>query len=98
MIDDRTEKEIKAYHNAFFKKYKQIKDWEKILKSIEKGEEKLQKIKETHELIKKKYGMHKNPYLTMTFEYSQPQKLFTEEEDRFIICTLHNVGYGNWFV
>jgi hypothetical protein len=39
----------------------------------------------------------RNPWLSLRIAYgSQKGKLFNEEEDRFLICMTHHLGYGRW--
>ena len=38
-----------------------------------------------------------NPWLHLKFQYGNAKgKAFTEEEDRFIVCMTHQLGYGRW--
>lgn len=40
---------------------------------------------------------YKNPWLELKFVYGPNKgKAYTEEEDRFILCMSHKLGYGNW--
>ena len=38
-----------------------------------------------------------NPWNSLTIKYGNNRgKLFTEEEDRFLVCMTHELGYGKW--
>ena len=38
-----------------------------------------------------------NPWQTHSIKYGNNiGKLFTEEEDRFLVCMTHELGYGKW--
>jgi hypothetical protein len=42
-----------------------------------------------------KVARHPNPFRTLTINYgaSRPGKVFNEEEDRFLVCTLNQFEY-----
>ncbi|KAL9320961.1 hypothetical protein ACSQ67_012800 [Phaseolus vulgaris] len=47
--------------------------------------------------IGKKLDRYKNPWLELKIQYGQNKgKLYNEECDRFMICMVHKLGYGNW--
>ncbi|KAJ1628925.1 Homeodomain-like protein, partial [Pavlovales sp. CCMP2436] len=40
---------------------------------------------------------HKNSWQALKILYgAQKGKLFSEEEDRFLVCMTHHLGYGQW--
>jgi len=95
-VDDKDPAEVKRYHAVFWKKYKQIKGWDKHLTAITKGEEWQARVMSIQQTINKKVQSYSNPFEMLKIEYSSQQKVYTEEEDRFIICMLAQLGYGNW--
>jgi len=47
--------------------------------------------------LKAKVQSTDNPWNTLTLKYGNNRgKLFTEEEDRFLVCMTNELGYGNW--
>jgi len=41
--------------------------------------------------------MYKNPWRELKITYGPNKfKSFTEEEDRFLLCSIPEVGFGNW--
>jgi len=47
--------------------------------------------------VKRKVEKYTNPWLHLKFQYGNAKgKAFTEEEDRFIVCMTHQLGYGRW--
>ena len=49
------------------------------------------------EQVKRKVEKYTNPWLHLKFQYGNAKgKAFTEEEDRFIVCMTHQLGYGRW--
>ncbi|XWS39063.1 hypothetical protein CRYUN_Cryun18bG0017900 [Craigia yunnanensis] len=74
-----------------------IKDYERIIKNIERGEARISRKDEIMKAIGKKLDWYKNPWLEMKIQYGQNKgKLYNEECDQFIICMVHKLGCGNW--
>lgn len=52
---------------------------------------------EIGQALASKVQRHKNPWLSLQLSYgAQKGKLFNEEEDRFLVCMTHHLGYGRW--
>ena len=43
-IEGKSEADVRQYSEVFWKRYKELGDWEKVLKNIERGEQKLQRF------------------------------------------------------
>ncbi|KAE8725382.1 SWI/SNF-related matrix-associated actin-dependent regulator of chromatin subfamily A member 5 [Hibiscus syriacus] len=72
-------------------------DYDRIIKNIERGEARITRKDEIMKAIGKKLDRYKNPWLEMKIQYGQNKgKLYNEECDRFMICMVHKLGYGNW--
>lgn len=42
-------------------------------------------------------GRYRNPWLELKIQYgANKNKAYTEEEDRFLVCMMHKLGYGAW--
>ncbi|GMH40196.1 hypothetical protein BSKO_08100 [Bryopsis sp. KO-2023] len=96
-IDGKTEEEVEAYSKVFWARYQELNEFERIVKNIEKGEQKIQRQQDIMDAISAKLDRYKNPWLELKIQYgSNKGKAYTEEEDRFIICMAHKLGYGNW--
>lgn len=40
---------------------------------------------------------YRNPWLELKIQYGNNKgKAYTEEEDRFLLCMIHKLGYGAW--
>ncbi|TYZ62256.1 hypothetical protein PybrP1_000860 [[Pythium] brassicae (nom. inval.)] len=75
----------------------ELGDWPKILKSIEKGESKLLEIERLTEETARKVNRYANPWEDMPINYQgKGGKVFTEEEDRVLLCLVNKFGYGSW--
>jgi hypothetical protein len=84
-IEGKSVEQVKAYADVFWSRYKEISDYERILSNIEKGESKLQKVKDVQELLTAKIGKLRLPLQQLKIPYNQSKgKNYTEEEDRFL--------------
>ncbi|XP_039023132.1 ISWI chromatin-remodeling complex ATPase CHR11 isoform X2 [Hibiscus syriacus] len=96
-MEGKTEEEIERYARAFKERYKELNDYDRIIKNIERGEARISRKDEIMKVIGKKLDWYKNPWLEMKIQYGQNKgKLYNEECDRFMICMVHKLGYGNW--
>ena len=83
--------------STFWKRYKELSDWKKVIDKIEKGEQKIQRKKDIQSALDNKVRDFKNPWMTLHIDYGPNKgKAFTEGEDRFLICMLQQLGYGSW--
>lgn len=80
---DKPVERVKEYSEVFWARYTEIPNYEKLLKIIERGEQRNKKQKETRLALELKYKMYTYPHHQMQLSYSgQRSKNFTEEEDR----------------
>ncbi|KAK1291858.1 putative chromatin-remodeling complex ATPase chain [Acorus calamus] len=72
-------------------------EYDRIVKNIERGEARISRKDEIMKAIGKKLDRYKNPWLELKIQYGQNKgKLYNEECDRFMLCMVHKLGYGNW--
>ncbi|XP_061349130.1 ISWI chromatin-remodeling complex ATPase CHR11-like isoform X1 [Gastrolobium bilobum] len=96
-MEGKTEEEVERYAKVFKERYKELNDYDRIIKNIERGEVRISRKDEIMKAIGKKLDRYKNPWLELKIQYGQNKgKLFNEECDRFMICMVHKLGYGNW--
>ncbi|KAL0348716.1 UNVERIFIED_CONTAM: putative chromatin-remodeling complex ATPase chain [Sesamum angustifolium] len=96
-MEGKTEEEVERYAKVFKERYKELNDWDRIIKNIERGEARISRKDEIMKAIGKKLDRYKNPWLELKIQYGQNKgKLYNEECDRFMICMVHKLGYGNW--
>ncbi|RLN75764.1 hypothetical protein BBJ28_00010208 [Nothophytophthora sp. Chile5] len=90
--------EVERYAKVFLVRgQEELGDWHKILKSIEKGESKLLEIERLTEETARKVKRYANPWEDMPINYQgKGGKVFTEEEDRVLLCLVNQFGYGAW--
>ncbi|PSR98992.1 SNF2 family N-terminal domain-domain-containing protein [Coniella lustricola] len=87
--------EVKQYAKAFWQRYKEIADWQKYIKHIEDGEEKLKKVEHQRKTLRKKMSMYRVPLQQLKINYSVSttnKKVYSEEEDRFLLVQLDKHG------
>ncbi|XP_059632685.1 ISWI chromatin-remodeling complex ATPase CHR11 [Cornus florida] len=96
-MDGKTDEEVERYAKVFKGRYKELNDYDRIIKNIERGEARISRKDEIMKAIGKKLDRYKNPWLELKIQYGQNKgKLYNEECDRFMICMVHKLGYGNW--
>eukprot|EP01132_Coremiostelium_polycephalum_P000977 gene977-1243_t len=96
-VETKTEKEAHEYSVVFWKRYKEVADYDKILARIEKGEERILRYKETQDSLNHKISKYKNPWQQLKIQYGiKKNKTYNDEEDIFLVCMMHKLGYGAW--
>ncbi len=97
-VEGKTEEEVRAYFKVFQEKGPTaLAEWERISKNIEKGESKLAWQSNIMQAISKKLASCKNPWQDLKLQYGNSKgKAYNEEEDRFLVCMMHQLGYGAW--
>ncbi|KAL6884678.1 hypothetical protein ACP4OV_010614 [Aristida adscensionis] len=96
-MEGKTEEEVQRYAKVFKERYKELNDYDRIIKNIERGEARISRKDEIMRAIGKKLDRYKNPWLELKIQYGQNKgKFYNEECDRFMLCMVHKLGYGNW--
>ena len=94
-VDGKDAPQIKRYAGVFWKRYKEIENWEKYLNTIKDGEKRADDLANTKRLLRKKMTMYKVPLYQLKLNYSVSttnKKVYTEEEDRFLLVMLDRYG------
>ncbi|KAJ6431014.1 hypothetical protein OIU84_018509 [Salix udensis] len=92
-MEGKTEEEVERYSKVFKERYKELNDYDRIIKNIERGEARISRKDEIMKAIGKKLDRYKNPWLELKIQYGQNKgKLYNEECDRFMICMVHKLG------
>ncbi|XP_024388673.1 probable chromatin-remodeling complex ATPase chain [Physcomitrium patens] len=96
-IDGKAEEDVEKYSKVFWSRYNTLNDHERIIKNIERGEARISRKDEIMKSVSKKLDRYRNPWLELKIQYGQNKgKLYSEECDRFLLCSVHRLGYGNW--
>lgn len=94
-VEGKSYAEVEEYSKAFWNRYTDLPDNEKIINSIEKGEAKIRKTAEIQKLLTRK--INSQPIEDLNINYSGHNKgknHFTLEEDKFLLICLESIGYG----
>ena len=100
-VDGKTADEIEAYAKVFWKKYKDLNNWQKHLAVITDGEERQRQQEERKALVGKKVNSYRMPLQQMVIKYTVSttnKKVYTEEEDRFLLVMLNKHGVEGEFI
>ena len=101
-VDGKTDREVSKYATIFFKNYTQIKDWQKLMRRIEAGEQRILRRQELDAALKKKVAACPSAITTLTIDYKclggegRGKTPFTVDNDRHLVCLACQCGYGQW--
>ena len=89
---------MRRYYATFWQKGPTaLADWAKIVEKIEKGEKRIARSKEIREALRKKVLRYERPWQQLAVQYAQSRgKIWTEEEDAYLVNMMNRFGYGNW--
>jgi len=93
-VEGETPEEVRAYAAVFWERCNELTDIDRIMGQIERGEAKIQRRISIKEAMDAKMARYKSPFHQMRIQYGTNKgKNYTEEEDRFLICMLHKLGF-----
>ena len=93
-VEGKTQQEVMEYAKVFWERCNELQDIERILNQIEKGETKIQRRISIKKALDAKMARYKAPFFQLRIQYGTNKgKNYTEEEDRFLICFLHKLGF-----
>ncbi|KAF9225136.1 hypothetical protein BS17DRAFT_750623 [Gyrodon lividus] len=92
-IQDKDPKEVKRYYTYFKKHWKELAEHPRIAARITEGEAKRTKRSNLESLLAKKVASVKHPMQELELNYPTTKgKVYSEEEDRYLLCRLHHYG------
>ncbi|KAJ2910119.1 chromatin remodeling complex Adenosinetriphosphatase [Coemansia aciculifera] len=100
-VEGKTPEEVEAYAKVFLKRYKELPEAERLTAQMSKGEQKRAKQNEIQQLLDTKLGECKqDPLRHFGVPYSSGGstargRVYTEEEDRFLLVQLARIGVGH---
>lgn len=103
-VAETTEKdprEVGRYFDVFWARGEgELTDWKRTEDRIAKAEAKIARRRATEVILSTRVGTSPDAYRALSISYG-PNKMavmkgYTEEEDRFLLCTLARLGYGAW--
>jgi hypothetical protein len=94
----RSEEEVKEYHTVFWRNYKSLPEWEKVMVRVERGDKRREAQKDAIELLKTTFSNF-DPLTTNIADLvgsSMASKEWIPENDLWLLLNATAVGYGNW--
>lgn len=76
-IEGKTEAEVSAYLETFKRRYTELNDHERLLRNIQRGEERLARHAEVAGLIRAKLAQYKNPWSELRLSYGALARFFS---------------------
>ena len=93
-VEGKTSKEVLDYAKVFWERFNELQDAERILAQIERGEAKIQRRFSIKKALDAKMARYRAPFFQLKIQYGTNKgKNYTEEEDRFLVCFLHKLGF-----
>merc|ERR1711992_428890 len=93
-VEGKTAEEVKDYAKTFWERCNELQDCDKIMARIEKGESRIQRRALIKKALDAKIARYKAPFHQLRIAYGTNKgKNYTEEEDRFLVCMLHKLGF-----
>lgn len=98
MADTKSPEQVRAYAQIFWTKGPTALDsWSKVVRAIEEGEAKIARRKDIERSLMLKVNRYEDAFQELEVPYNGNKgKQFIEEEDRWLICMAHKLGYGRW--
>ncbi|KAG8723887.1 hypothetical protein FRC09_001355 [Ceratobasidium sp. 395] len=94
-IDGKTAKEVRKYAQVFWSRYTELPDAERIMQRFEDADNKREKQNVTENLLRRKVAAYNFPMQELHLNYNQTKgKIYSEEEDRYLLCRLNHYGLG----
>ncbi|XP_065188236.1 SWI/SNF-related matrix-associated actin-dependent regulator of chromatin subfamily A member 5-like [Sycon ciliatum] len=93
-VEGKSPEQVRRYADVFWDRYTELQDHERILTTIERGETKIKRRQSIVRALETKMGRYRAPFHQLVINYGTNKgKNYTEEEDRFLICMLHKLGF-----
>jgi len=93
-IEGKTKEEVFEYSKVFWERSNELQDCDRIMAQIDKGEARIKRRGLTRKALDAKIARYKAPAYQLRIAYGANKgKNYTEEEDRYLICMLHKIGF-----
>ncbi|XP_017490959.1 PREDICTED: chromatin-remodeling complex ATPase chain Iswi-like [Rhagoletis zephyria] len=92
-IEGKAPEDVVEYAKTFWDRFAELADGEKIIAQIEKGEQRIKRRQDIKKAIEAKMARYSAPFHQLRINYGANKgKNYIEEEDRYLICSLHKLG------
>lgn len=93
-VEGKTPEEVIEYNATFWERCHELQDIERIMGQIERGEAKIQRRLSIKKALDQKMARYRAPFHQLRLQYGNNKgKNYTENEDRFLVCMLHKLGF-----
>jgi len=93
-VEGKIPSEVIQYSKVFWERHQELTDGDRIMSQIEKGESRIQRRALIKKALDAKIARYKAPFHQLRIAYGTNKgKNYTEEEDRFLVCMLHKLGF-----
>lgn len=93
-VEGKTPEEVMEYSSVFWERCHELQDIERIMAQIERGEAKIQRRVSIKKALDGKMARYRAPFHQLRISYGNNKgKNYIEEEDRFLVCMLHKLGF-----
>ncbi|XP_068081641.1 chromatin-remodeling complex ATPase chain Iswi isoform X1 [Anabrus simplex] len=93
-VEGKTPDEVMEYSTVFWERCHELQDIDRIMAQIDRGEAKIQRRASIKKALDAKMARYRAPFHQLRIAYGTNKgKNYTEEEDRFLVCMLHKLGF-----
>ncbi|XP_023725434.1 chromatin-remodeling complex ATPase chain Iswi [Cryptotermes secundus] len=93
-VEGKTPDEVMQYSSVFWERCHELQDIDRIMAQIDRGEAKIQRRASIKKALDAKMARYRAPFHQLRIAYGTNKgKNYTEEEDRFLVCMLHKLGF-----
>lgn len=93
-VEGKTPEEVMEYSAVFWERCHELTDIDRIMAQIERGETKIQRRASIKRALDSKMARYRAPFHQLRISYGTNKgKNYMEEEDRFLVCMLHKLGF-----
>lgn len=93
-VEGKTPEEVMEYSAVFWERCHELQDIDRIMAQIERGESKIQRRASIKRALDAKMARYRAPFHQLRLAYGNNKgKNYMEEEDRFLVCMLHKLGF-----
>uniref|UniRef100_A0A183CH16 Global transcription activator SNF2L1 n=1 Tax=Globodera pallida TaxID=36090 RepID=A0A183CH16_GLOPA len=95
-VETKSYDEVVRYAKVFWKRIDDLTDGEKYRAQIERGEQRILKRQAIKQALEAKINKYKAPQHQLRLQYGTGKcKNYTEEEDRFLLYNIYEIGLDN---
>ncbi|CAG9826669.1 unnamed protein product [Diabrotica balteata] len=93
-VEGKTPEEVMEYSAVFWERCHELQDIDRIMAQIERGETKIQRRASIKKALDAKMARYRAPFHQLRISYGTNKgKNYMEDEDRFLVCMLHKLGF-----